>query len=835
MTERVHVVGPYGERGTVPAAEADAVVKGGGRLASAEEIAQATLQAQYDAQSTAKKVGGVASSVFAGPIASNALAASGAVAVQPGVEAFDKGLSSPVTLGLDRVVTSQALKATAGPEAAKAYAKHMEDLSKAHGTAETLGEIGGFAALAASGQAGGGLARAVPGVGINALGGAAEGIASRGIARMVGDGVAGRALASAGSLAARGGVEGALYGAGQEFSEEMLGDHEVAADKVFAAAGMGALYGAVGGAALGGAGSLAKSGAKAATEAVGGGLARMTSGTKVGNAPAAVTDWLENASKTSTQKKWAYDKAFEAIGGGMGWSPTKPIKQILRSFPGDTTDIGERAVRFSIIDVTGDVSAAFMNGKPIEMMPKAAAVREMLGGQLGDLRAASAGTVAAKDLMATVDRIASPYEKLVGQSHIGASIRAEGDDLMRILGVQSPTDRISVKQLTEQRRSLADLAYKENSALDPKMRVQALRDLSNGVEDEIVKAIDAASGREAGVAGAEYKALKKDYQAVKAIEKILEDSAARQAKAATFGMTSVMSGSAAMVAGGPVAALLTAVGVKAAKERGSAAAAVLLYRMAESGAITNTIQGVQKRVGSAAKGLLNPAPAAHAVSSTNPIAVATRAQNQLASLASSPAAVASRAAVVTQSLGTVAPNVAGRVAMNMTRALAFLNSKLPPARNVDPLAPSQQRSWTHSDAARFARYVEAAEDPAGVLDDVATGKVTPEAIETLRVLTPTLYRELQVQTLDAIAEQLAKGQPIKYEARLKLGTLLGIQADPSQHPRVRAFLQGNITQAPAPPGGNMQQSPGAPASKPISIKTQHSAFDRLAESGPGRR
>ena len=38
-----------------------------------------------------------------------------------------------------------------------------------------------------------------------------------------------------------------MYGAGQQFGENMLGDVENVGDKVFAAAGTGALYGALGG------------------------------------------------------------------------------------------------------------------------------------------------------------------------------------------------------------------------------------------------------------------------------------------------------------------------------------------------------------------------------------------------------------------------------------------------------------------------------------------------------------------------------------------------------------------------------------------------------------
>ena len=67
----------------------------------------------------------------------------------------------------------------------------------------------------------------------------------------------------------------ALYAFGDQVGEQMLGDHELAADKVFAAAGMGALMGAAGGGLLGFGGSLAKSGVQAALPAMRGGLSRV--------------------------------------------------------------------------------------------------------------------------------------------------------------------------------------------------------------------------------------------------------------------------------------------------------------------------------------------------------------------------------------------------------------------------------------------------------------------------------------------------------------------------------------------------------------------------------
>jgi hypothetical protein len=837
---RVQVVGPYGEQGTVPISELDNVVKSGGRPATDQEIAQARVDEAYAKKSTAEKALGIANTVvgsLAGPLAMghdpNA---------PPEIASYGAGVRQGMTAGTYDGLVRQALTSLVGPKAGATYEQQTNDLRTGYSGSHAVGELAGMFGGAALGNESG-LARMLPSAGIGAVGSAVEQGVARALASTAARGVAGRALASGAALGAQGLLEGALYGAGQQFGEDMLGDHDVAADRIFTATGMGALYGALGGATLGGAGSLAKSGAKAALESIGSGIGRMAGGeTQVARAaeegatgaPAKGNSFLAKAAETDTQKAWAYDQAFRAMGGGMGFSPTRPIKQAARYLPNGTTDLGEIAMRHGIIDATADPLSAAMNGKPAEMIPKAQAAEAAVGQRIGDLTAASGATVSGSEIQRVIDSVAKPYEQRAGFRHVGESVRNYGDELKQVLGLgPGGQGDVSVQALLEQRKALDQLAYQESKALDPKMRVQALRDVRSGLEDVITDSMDAASGKASGELRTEYKTLKKDFMGLRMINEILEDSAARQQKAATFPLTSILTGAAT---GGLGTGLATAVGTKLIKERGNAAAAVLLYRMAESGAITRAIQQVDAQLGRSAKGLLNPpASPPSSAPARNPIAVAQRAQAQVVNLTSSPNAVASRAATVTQGLSNVAPNVAGKVATNMTRALAFLNSKLPPVRNIDPLAPQQKRSWSQTEAERFSRYVDAAEDPMGTLHDIEHGKVTPEAVETLRVLTPTLYRDLQDRTLDAIADQLATGKQVPFETRLKLGTLLGIQADPSLNPRVQTWLQGNISAASGPASGNMQPAHPGPAQRPIQLQTQHSAFDRLAENGPGRR
>jgi hypothetical protein len=244
----------YDRRGNpieVAAADVPALERAGGRVATPEDLAKERLEASY------AKV----------PAAGKALGFATGTVLPPTLEAYREGAASGLSAGLLQGATYQALKQV-DTKAAAAYQQHQQDLESAHPTAKGVGEVGGFVAGAAIGGAGGGAA--LPSSRIARLGAGAEKLVERKLAGVAARGAVGRAVTTATAMGAQGAVEGALIGAGQRLGEDMLGDHEVTAEKLFAASGAGALYGGVTGMSLGGVGSLARSGARAAA----GGLAR---------------------------------------------------------------------------------------------------------------------------------------------------------------------------------------------------------------------------------------------------------------------------------------------------------------------------------------------------------------------------------------------------------------------------------------------------------------------------------------------------------------------------------------------------------------------------------
>ena len=242
MAGRVQVITPDGQRGSVDEADVDALPEGA-RILTARELAEERLAAEYSQASTAKKIGGVVASTIGGPIASHALSASGAVAVQPEVEALQSKMPSAVTLGADRAITKAALDAAGGPGAGAAYAAHQQDLATAHGGLQTAGELAGFAAAAAAGGRVPGAAKAVPGLGLSSAGAAAEGAVARSLGGLASRGALGRAAAAGASMAARGAVEGAVFSGVEQATSDYINDTPITGEKIASAMGHGALFG----------------------------------------------------------------------------------------------------------------------------------------------------------------------------------------------------------------------------------------------------------------------------------------------------------------------------------------------------------------------------------------------------------------------------------------------------------------------------------------------------------------------------------------------------------------------------------------------------------------
>jgi len=275
------------------------------------------------------------------------------------------------------------------------------------------------------------------------------------------------------------------------------------------------------------------------------------------------------------------------------------------------------------------------------------------------------------------------------------------------------------------------------------------------------------------------------------------------------------------------------IGSKLVRERGSAAGAVLLSRMADMGTITAAVKGVDSQISRAAKGLLT-APVARPLPEAPVGTVHQRAERVMRAVAdfqANPEAHAAAVTARTDALATTTPELAGVVAQRMTSAMAFLASKVPVAADPDPFDPHAAPKLNDGQAHELAAYGWYIEKPQRFFAEVEHGKITPEGVEVAKLTMPRAFAQLQSETADALAEMLSTNRKPPYEQQRRLGALLEFPATPDQRADHIPFLQSNV----AVPVASGKLPGAATAQRPVKLASQQSSLDRLTESGPGRR
>jgi hypothetical protein len=120
--------------------------------------------------------------------------------------------------------------------------------------------------------------------------------------------------------------------------------------------------------------------------------------------------------------------------------------------------------------------------------------------------------------------------------------------------------------------------------------------------------------------------------------------------------------------------------------------------------------------------------------------------------------------------------VGDKLAAHSKAVLQFLHTKMPKDPGV--LQQFGVSKWrpTESDLDKWARYVNAAKDPAAVVERFGSGHMSREDAETLRVLYPGHFEKVQewvMENLPDIQENMS------YERRIQISTLMGVPADPT--------------------------------------------------------
>lgn len=159
-------------------------------------------------------------------------------------------------------------------------------------------------------------------------------------------------------------------------------------------------------------------------------------------------------------------------------------------------------------------------------------------------------------------------------------------------------------------------------------------------------------------------------------------------------------------------------------------------------------------------------------------------------------AVRAELAKQTAWMGDRAPVAQQAAIATALRTIEYLNEKMPKGLAAPtPFAPSLPPS--RHEMQQWLGRLRAIDNPTSLLDDLAKGKLTPEAVDAVRTVYPETFADIQAKVLDQLTRLEATGRKPEYAKRVELGLLLGIPTDPTMTPEAIASLQGQYQAQPA--------------------------------------
>ena len=221
-------------------------------------------------------------------------------------------------------------------------------------------------------------------------------------------------------------------------------------------------------------------------------------------------------------------------------------------------------------------------------------------------------------------------------------------------------------------------------------------------------------------------------------------------------------------------------------------------------------------------GTKRPAPATEAEAAMDRI-------DEIAAAQANPAQVqsAARRALADVSDPDLVREVTATLKRKFTHLAAVMPKEPPPTMlGRAPWKPSK------SEIVSFARSVRAAEDPSSVLEELAAGRVTPEAAGAFRAVYPQLYAEAAGRLMDRAAELEAR---LPYQRVLQLGVLFEAPLVENLIPERIAALQSAGASLGATPSGGSSDSVGGSTKPPVPSVARPPDLDSLYTTAADRR
>lgn len=166
-------------------------------------------------------------------------------------------------------------------------------------------------------------------------------------------------------------------------------------------------------------------------------------------------------------------------------------------------------------------------------------------------------------------------------------------------------------------------------------------------------------------------------------------------------------------------------------------------------------------------------------------------------------AIEAQVAKQTEWMAERAPTARTEAVATAVRQIAYLSTQLPRGLGA-PTPYAQDLPATRAQVQGWLVRLRTVENPASLLDDVATGKLSPEAVDAVRTVYPAMFADMQSRVVQKLAKLQAEGRAPNVATRTQLGLLLGIPTDPLLMPQSMRAIQ-SIYPPPASAG-----APGAP-------------------------
>lgn len=732
------------------------------------------------------------------------------------------GISDQVLIGADKLLNGG--ESTLGAELSS-LGKHNERLT-------TGTELLGAATMGMG-------AGSVVGRGLLGAGEVAGALGSRVSAAALGTSRAAQVATRAVGAAARGAAEFGLFEGGREISQAALEQRDIDGDKLLAAMGHGALMGA----ALGGAGSVAMSGGRAvagaaADAAAGAGRALVEKGRDLGAQALEAASPLVERGKAAVEggvQKLERSGALDSLGRERVIKSTGAnLKQIeeLRAMGADAEDrFVRKGLEAGMDQTTGKLRTrtemaehAKMQiekdgaevGKLVDQM-HAAGVRTDMRAFIREQRAGVVQKLEGKidpDLERAVKEVDGWYDKLHS---------ASGDPRMVWETKHTLGNRIDWRAGTE------------NVANELK------KDLYFGLDRKLVTMGTESAERMGPGFEKVWRAANDEYRVARLFRDATEKGASSELRNNAFGMGEYAAGvGMATIAGGPLGIPMALAGMAAKNLSRRYGSQALGQALLQPGAIDRMIAGVDAQIGGRARALLTQGKevGGKVLGAAKEAAAqgkegATKAGADLVEAASKAAdksaaaarggvrEAATRSAEFTERRDQLQSYQAARAAAPQAsplppgvtaavdRGAAFLAGKMPvraQVKTVDPRDPARMPS--DADQARWLRYARAVDKPLEVMEQIRQGVASREAIEALKAVYPRLFAQIQGEVQTAIA---GREQPLTTDERRKLSYLLDLPATAAHNPATGAAVQAALSGAAGGPQPGAVAPPQPPA------------------------